>query len=81
MKAIEELQHKANYKFIFEFLQDLEQKSLDKNNIVFANQVQAVKNMVEENWTRSIEELNEVRLLNATITELEIIILKDGLVK
>ena len=77
MTATQELEHKAYYKFIFEFLQDLERRSLDKKNVKFANEVQAVKNMVENNWTRDIEMFNEIRLLKHTIVELEIIILKD----
>lgn len=76
MDAFKELQYKANYSFIFEFLQDLQKKGLDKGNTKFAQEVQAVKDMLEQNWSQSIENCNEIRALNDVIREMEIFILE-----
>lgn len=76
MDAVKELQYKANYSFIFEFLQDLQKKGLEKGNTKFAQEVQAVKDMLEQNWSQSIENCNEIRALNDVIREMEIFILE-----
>ena len=77
MDAFKELQYKANYSFIFEFLQDLQKKGLEKGNTKFAQEVQVVKDMLEQNWSQSIENCNEIRALNDVIREMEIFILEN----
>ena len=77
MEAIDELKYKANYAFIFEFLQDLQKKGLDKGNTKFAQEVQAVKDMLEQNWSQSMINCNEIRALNDVIREMEIFILES----
>ncbi len=77
MEAIDELKYKANYAFIFEFLQDLQKKGLDKGNTKFSQEVQAVKDMLEKNWSQSMINCNEIRALNDVIREMEIFILES----
>ena len=81
MKAYEELQYKANFKIVSDFLSYLCEESEKKGNLEFLNKVLKVQELHLENWVWSNETLNEIRDLKAVVTELEIVLLKQGIVK
>jgi hypothetical protein len=78
MKAHEELQYKANYKLVADFLTYLCEESEKKDNLEFLNKVLKAQELHLENWNWSNENCNEIRLLNNVILEQGIELLKKG---
>lgn len=66
MEALKELQYRANWKIVCDFLQEVLEKSHNKGNLKFTQQVSKIKDLWVENYLDSIELLQELRAMNET---------------